>query len=53
MKYPPELLSDVESGISVFEEAVARAEKLGKAAREAAEASTRTSQEALRKKEEK
>ena len=33
--------------IGVFEEAVARAEKLGRMAREAAEVSTKTSQDAV------
>jgi len=47
-KVPPEQVKDSESdAIGMFEEAVARAEKLGQMARQAAEASTRTSQDAL------
>ena len=40
-----------DNNIGVFEEAVVKAEQLGKAAREAAEKSTRTSQEALKRAE--
>ena len=35
-KVPPEQTENMENNIGVFEEAVARAERLGKAAREAA-----------------
>ena len=40
-KVPSERLKDVESSIGVFEEAVARAEKVGKAPREPAGTSAR------------
>ncbi len=46
-KLPLEQVEGESSNIGVFEEAVAKAEKLGKAAREAADASTKTSQAAL------
>ena len=51
-KSPHKPLDDMESSIGIFEEAVSRAEALGKAAREAAEASSRTSQVALSRAEE-
>jgi len=45
----PELVEDVEGNVGDFEKAVARAEKLSKVARQAAEVSTKTAfQAALR-----
>ena len=44
----PETIEDVENNISDFEKAVARAEELSKAARHAAEASTKVAMEGTR-----
>ena len=47
----PELVEDVENNIGDFEKAVARAEQLSKAAREAAEVSTKAASEAAHRAE--